>query len=327
MKLILFLMGVALAIFSLVWLASQPGQEPAGLGLVQETESSQVLGAHETVEELNQVAGDQRSPLQAELVGPGVQDEPELEGAEWCTGEVVLLEGTHQLQELQNCVWSGSEPLDVVATPAWLESHAGLIRTLPGSVRVQRMSPEALQAGLTTVHPCLRAASGRTTDRPWQTLCLPTPDAPGLPKYPNGPPYRVCRPPIAPLLRWPARPAAGRGRTNSGFQHHRALTQLLSLRTPVLRPGDRSERPSQLGATRSRPPDLRCPNTGEKPRVRPRIRHPGKARGLPYTDHRLAARQASSQTKKKPRKVQSKSGSRAWRKGIAFVAEPRVPAD
>ncbi len=88
-------MGAALAIFSLVWLASQPGQEPAGLGLVQETESSQVLGAHETVEELNQVAGDQRSPLQAELVGPGVQDEPELEGAEWCTGEVVLLEGTH----------------------------------------------------------------------------------------------------------------------------------------------------------------------------------------------------------------------------------------
>ena len=66
---------------------------------------------------------------------------------------VVLLEGTHQLQELQNCVWSGSEPLDVVATPAWLESHAGLIRTLPGSVRVQRMSPEALQAGLTTVQP------------------------------------------------------------------------------------------------------------------------------------------------------------------------------
>ncbi len=66
---------------------------------------------------------------------------------------VVLLEGTHQLQELQNCVWSGSEPLDVVATPAWLESHAGLIRTLPGSVRVQRMSLEALQAGLTTVQP------------------------------------------------------------------------------------------------------------------------------------------------------------------------------
>ena len=60
---------------------------------------------------------------------------------------VVLLEGTHQLQELQNRVWRDSVPLDVVATPAWLQTHAGLIRTLPGSVRVQRISAEALQAG------------------------------------------------------------------------------------------------------------------------------------------------------------------------------------
>ena len=66
---------------------------------------------------------------------------------------VVLLEGTHQLQELQNRVWRDSVPLDVVATPAWLQAHAGLIRTLPGSVRVQRISAEALQAGLTTVQP------------------------------------------------------------------------------------------------------------------------------------------------------------------------------
>ena len=66
---------------------------------------------------------------------------------------VVLLEGTHQLQELQNCVWSESVALDVVATPAWLETHAGLIRALSGSVRVQRISAEALQAGLSTVQP------------------------------------------------------------------------------------------------------------------------------------------------------------------------------
>ena len=66
---------------------------------------------------------------------------------------VVLLEGTHQLQELQNCVWSESVPLDVVATPAWLQTHAGLIRALSGSVRVQRISAEALQAGLSTVQP------------------------------------------------------------------------------------------------------------------------------------------------------------------------------
>ena len=66
---------------------------------------------------------------------------------------VVLLEGTHQLQELQNCVWSESAALDVVATPAWLETHAGLIGALTGSVRVQRISAEALQAGLSTVQP------------------------------------------------------------------------------------------------------------------------------------------------------------------------------
>ena len=66
---------------------------------------------------------------------------------------VVLLEGTHQLQELQNCVWSESVALDVVATPAWLQTHAGLIRALSGSVRVQRISAEALQAGLSTVQP------------------------------------------------------------------------------------------------------------------------------------------------------------------------------
>ncbi len=66
---------------------------------------------------------------------------------------IVLLEGTHQLQELQNCLWSESVALDVVATPSWLQTHAGLIRALPGSVRLQRISAEALQAGLTTVQP------------------------------------------------------------------------------------------------------------------------------------------------------------------------------
>ena len=66
---------------------------------------------------------------------------------------VVLLEGTHQLQELQNCVWSNSVALEVVATPAWLQTHADLIGALSGSVRVQRISAEALQAGLSTVQP------------------------------------------------------------------------------------------------------------------------------------------------------------------------------
>ena len=87
---------------------------------------------------------------------------------------VVLLEGTHQLQELQAVVGLESVALDVVATPAWLQSHPGLMDALPGSVRLQRVSAEALQAGLTTVQPdgvaCLLPLS-----------CLPS--APAKPEF------------------------------------------------------------------------------------------------------------------------------------------------
>lgn len=66
---------------------------------------------------------------------------------------LVLLEGTHQLQELQKRPWRHFEPLHVVATPSWLATHSSLIHSFPGPVLVQRLSNEALQAGLTTVQP------------------------------------------------------------------------------------------------------------------------------------------------------------------------------
>jgi len=66
---------------------------------------------------------------------------------------VILLEGTHQLQELQRSDGPLPDPLVVVATPAWIETHFSLIHAFPGPVRLQRMSHEALQAALTTVHP------------------------------------------------------------------------------------------------------------------------------------------------------------------------------
>ncbi|MGB1195625.1 MAG: TrmH family RNA methyltransferase [Synechococcus sp.] len=67
--------------------------------------------------------------------------------------QCVLLEGTHQVQELlaQGEAWT--DPLAVLATPLWLQRHRDLLAQLPGPVQVQLMTPEALGAALTTVHP------------------------------------------------------------------------------------------------------------------------------------------------------------------------------
>ena len=65
----------------------------------------------------------------------------------------LLLEGTHQLQELMKLNQDRSRPLQVIATPAWLESHQELMRTFAGAVNVQPMADEALRAALSTVNP------------------------------------------------------------------------------------------------------------------------------------------------------------------------------
>ena len=44
-------------------------------------------------------------------------------------------------------------PIKVMATPAWLESHADLIDRLAADIDLQPMADEALRAALSTVNP------------------------------------------------------------------------------------------------------------------------------------------------------------------------------
>ena len=65
----------------------------------------------------------------------------------------VLLEGTHQFQELLSLPRRLAEPVKVMATPAWLQSHQVLIDRLAGDIHLQPMADEALRAALSTVNP------------------------------------------------------------------------------------------------------------------------------------------------------------------------------
>jgi TrmH family RNA methyltransferase len=65
----------------------------------------------------------------------------------------VLLEGTHQLQELLSLPRRLPEPVKVMATPAWLQSHEGLMDRLAADIDLQPMADEALKAALSTVNP------------------------------------------------------------------------------------------------------------------------------------------------------------------------------
>lgn len=65
----------------------------------------------------------------------------------------LLLEGTHQLQELMALKHQLSEPVQVFATTEWLDAHTAFLQPLSDSIRVQPMSDEALKAALSTVNP------------------------------------------------------------------------------------------------------------------------------------------------------------------------------
>ena len=65
----------------------------------------------------------------------------------------LLLEGTHQLQELLALKDQLLEPVQVLATMDWLDAHTELLQRLSGSIRVQPMSDVALKAALSTVNP------------------------------------------------------------------------------------------------------------------------------------------------------------------------------
>ena len=65
----------------------------------------------------------------------------------------ILLEGTHQLQELLSLQKRLPAPVKVIATPAWLDANADLINRLAGVIDLQPMADEALRAALSTVNP------------------------------------------------------------------------------------------------------------------------------------------------------------------------------
>ena len=65
----------------------------------------------------------------------------------------LLLEGTHQVQELLSQPRRNADPVKVMATPAWLNSHQHLIDRLAGQIDLQPMADEALRAALSTVNP------------------------------------------------------------------------------------------------------------------------------------------------------------------------------
>ena len=65
----------------------------------------------------------------------------------------LLLEGTHQLQELLSLPRGLTKPIKVMATPSWLHSHAQLIERQAGYIDLQPMADGALKAALSTVNP------------------------------------------------------------------------------------------------------------------------------------------------------------------------------
>jgi len=65
----------------------------------------------------------------------------------------ILLEGTHQLQELLLLPKRPPEPVKVIATPGWLNANVDLINRLTGVIDLQPMADEALRAALSTVNP------------------------------------------------------------------------------------------------------------------------------------------------------------------------------
>ena len=65
----------------------------------------------------------------------------------------LLLEGTHQLQELLSLPQRLTTSIKVIATPAWLDSHTDLMDRMGGHIELQPMADQALKAALSTVNP------------------------------------------------------------------------------------------------------------------------------------------------------------------------------
>lgn len=66
---------------------------------------------------------------------------------------LLLLEGTHLVQELVVLLRRHRVNWELVATPAWMDAHAPLLASFAVTPRLQLVSEEVLQAALSTVHP------------------------------------------------------------------------------------------------------------------------------------------------------------------------------
>ena len=87
-----------------------------------------------------------RNPLVRRLRALAARQGREEEG-------LLLLEGTHLLQELVPLLRQHPHPLELVATPTWLQRHQALLARLLQAPKLQLVSEEVLQASLTTVNP------------------------------------------------------------------------------------------------------------------------------------------------------------------------------
>ena len=68
--------------------------------------------------------------------------------------QLLLLEGTHLLQEVLICLQRmGPIELEVVATTDWLDRHADLFDRLPPETVLHPVSEEVLSASITTINP------------------------------------------------------------------------------------------------------------------------------------------------------------------------------
>ena len=87
-----------------------------------------------------------RNPLVRRLRALAARQGREEEG-------LLLLEGTHLLQELVPLLRQHPQSLELVATPTWLQGHQALLARLHPAPKLHLVSEEVLQASLTTVNP------------------------------------------------------------------------------------------------------------------------------------------------------------------------------
>ena len=62
----------------------------------------------------------------------------------------LLLEGTHLLEE---ALKTKSVPTEIISTGQWLKDHAEIMKSIPADCSTYEVTPEVLEAGLTTVSP------------------------------------------------------------------------------------------------------------------------------------------------------------------------------